>query len=208
MAADSGRCAFEALSLGAGHDIDDAMHVAHEKGIVHRDLKPENVILNERGEPKITDFGLCLVLDDSRSRVTCDGAALGTWLYMAPEVLSGNTLDHSHLIDIYSLGVMLFEFLVGKPPYVGGYEVLRHRIENHSVPRLSESQLDIDGRLDDICAAALAKSPSERLPSMEEFARRLREVQNSPPVIVPRVSDEGTVDQSGGPQASLKAPRA
>ena len=94
-----------------------AMHYAHRRGVVHRDLKPANILLTASGTLKITDFGLARQLKDSR-RLTRIGDILGTPSYMAPEQANGDP-EALPTADIYSLGVILYELLTGKPPFTG-----------------------------------------------------------------------------------------
>jgi serine/threonine protein kinase len=93
------------------------MHAAHQAQIIHRDLKPANILINEAGLVKIVDFGLAAVSNDTASRLTRAGALLGTPLYMAPEQVQNQTIDAR--VDIYSLGIIMYEIFTGTPPYTG-----------------------------------------------------------------------------------------
>ena len=91
------------------------MHYAHEHGILHRDIKPGNILLDAKGEPHLTDFGLArLVETEARSRGTME--VLGTPSYMAPEQAVGNNAGVSSATDVYGLGAVLYQLLTGHPP--------------------------------------------------------------------------------------------
>ena len=102
------------------------VHYAHEHGILHRDIKPGNILLDENGEPHLTDFGLARLLD-TQSSVTRTIDVLGTPSYMAPEQAAGETTKLSKATDVYGLGAVLYQLLTGQPPFAGGttYETIR-----------------------------------------------------------------------------------
>ena len=102
------------------------VHYAHEHNILHRDIKPGNILLDQRGEPHLTDFGLARLLE-TESTVTRTREVMGTPSYMAPEQAAGETTKVSSATDVYGLGAVLYQLLTGHPPFAGGttYETIR-----------------------------------------------------------------------------------
>ena len=102
------------------------VHYAHEHGILHRDIKPGNILLDAKGEPHLTDFGLARLVE-SESSVTHTLDVLGTPSYMAPEQAVGNNAAVSSATDVYGLGAVLYQLLTGHPPFAGGatYETIK-----------------------------------------------------------------------------------
>lgn len=154
-----------------------AVHHAHDKGIVHRDLKPANILIDERDEPLVTDFGLAKRLPSASlsgrvggASLTGTGAILGTPSYMAPEQALGNALP-GPAADIYSLGAILYELLTGRPPFLAASAVetlLLVRSEEPVRPRLLNPQIDLDLEL--ICRKCLEKWPEHRYASARQLA--------------------------------------
>ena len=155
-----------------------ALQEAHENGIVHRDLKPANVMMSAKGEPVVMDFGLAKNLgefDERESKLTQQGAVMGTPSYMSPEQVRGDIEQIGPATDIYALGVMLFELLTGRTPYGGSMGLVMAKILTAPVPPLREFRPDADVRLEVICQQAMAKGIAERPVSMAMFAARLGE---------------------------------
>jgi len=144
----------------------DALSVAHAKGIVHRDLKPSNVFLVKEGTEdrfvKLTDFGVAKMLVSHGMRLTSTGVPLGTPHYMAPEQARGDK-DLDHRVDVYGLGVMLFQALSGRLPFEG-QNVARivTSICTEPAPRLSDLCPALDPALVAITEQAMAKDPAQR----------------------------------------------
>lgn len=151
-----------------------ALTEAHDRGIVHRDLKPSNVMMDEkRREPVILDFGL------ARSFIreayeTQSGHVLGTPIYMSPEQARGATAEVGPCSDIYSLGVMLYELLAGRPPFCGSTPEVFAQILTAEPTPPSRFQPHLDAAICSICLNAMAKDPTHRYASMREFGRALR----------------------------------
>ena len=118
------------------------VHYAHEHGILHRDIKPGNILLDAKGEPQLTDFGLARLVE-SESTVTRTVEVLGTPSYMAPEQAAGNNTKPTNATDVYGLGAVLYQLLTGYPPFAGGttYETIKLLLETEPRPATSvESQ--------------------------------------------------------------------
>src|SRR4030095_11912587 len=95
------------------------VHYAHEHGILHRDIKPGNILLDQNGEPHLTDFGLARLIQ-TESTVTRTQGVLGTPSYMAPEQAVGNNEAVTSVADVYGLGAVFYQLLTGQPPFAGG----------------------------------------------------------------------------------------
>jgi len=155
---------------------------AHRKGIVHRDLKPANILVAWTGEAKVGDFGLAHPLE-STLELTKTGTALGTPLYMAPEQVEGRSGDLSPRTDVYALGAILYQSLVGRPPHEGGtvLEVYRSITQSDPVvPRRLDASVPRD--LETIALKALEKSPPRRYPDAGAFADDLVRFLNQEPI--------------------------
>src|SRR5881227_3973966 len=127
------------------------VHYAHEHRILHRDIKPGNILLDVKGEPHLTDFGLARLLE-SESTVTRTLEVLGTPSYMAPEQAAGNNSKLTNATDVYGLGAVLYQLLTGQPPFAGGttYETIKLLLDTEPrQPRLWNRKIDRD--LSTIC---------------------------------------------------------
>ncbi len=156
----------------------DALDYAHTRAnVIHCDLKPANLMVNQRGDLKITDFGIARSLSDSVSRLTLAQGRSGTLIYMSPQQLNGERC--THLDDIYSLGASIYELLTSKPPFYSGN--IDRQICERVAPSMTErrKELDIEPALvpqvwEDAVAACLAKDPSHRPQSAAEVVQRLQ----------------------------------
>jgi serine/threonine protein kinase len=143
-----------------------AVHHAHRRGVLHRDIKPSNILVDAAGAPLVADFGLAKRVDADRS-LTESGAIVGTPRYMAPEQAAGRK-DLTVAVDVYSLGVVLYERLTGHTPFTGEtvLELLRQAREEEP-PRPSSVCPGLDRDLETICLKCLEKDPSKRYTSAE-----------------------------------------
>jgi serine/threonine protein kinase/Tfp pilus assembly protein PilF len=149
------------------------VHYAHEHGILHRDIKPGNILLDAKGEPHLTDFGLARLVE-SESTVTRTMEVLGTPSYMAPEQAVGNNAGISSITDVYGLGAILYQLLTGQPPFAGGttYETIKLLLDTEPrQPRLLNPKIDRD--LSTICLKCLDKDPQRRYSSALALAEDL-----------------------------------
>ena len=149
------------------------VHYAHEHGVLHRDIKPGNILLDAKGEPHLTDFGLARLLE-TKSTVTHTMDVLGTPSYMAPEQASGRNEQPSSATDIYGLGAVLYQLLTGHPPFAGGtsYETIRLLLDTEPrQPRLWNRK--VDRELSTICLKCLEKDPKLRYSSALALAEDL-----------------------------------
>ena len=155
-------------------EVATALDYAHRQGIVHRDIKPENILLHD-GHALVTDFGIARAISRSMpvSTLTTVGVTLGTPLYMSPEQGDPDR-EIDGRSDIYSLGCVLYEMLVGEPPFrgrTGAAIVVRHLRD--PVPRPSALRPEVPETLDDVVARTLAKEPANRFASGGDLARAL-----------------------------------
>jgi serine/threonine protein kinase/tetratricopeptide (TPR) repeat protein len=149
------------------------VHYAHEHGILHRDIKPGNILLDQKGEPHLTDFGLARLVE-TESTVTRTTEVLGTPSYMAPEQAVGNNEVISSVTDVYGLGAVFYQLLTGHPPFAGGttYETIKLLLDTEPrQPRLWNSKIDRD--LSTICLKCLEKDPKRRYASALALAEDL-----------------------------------
>jgi eukaryotic-like serine/threonine-protein kinase len=141
-----------------GADVAAGLAHAHERGVIHRDIKPHNILLDEYGNPKLTDFGVARALDATGSTLT--GPYLGTALYSSPEQLQEQAVTPKS--DVYSLGATLYHAAVGEPPFSGGLiEVATRQVARDPVPPRSRGA-SIGQRLEDLILDCLAKDPTDR----------------------------------------------
>jgi eukaryotic-like serine/threonine-protein kinase len=155
-----------ALELTQG--VLDALSYSHKAGIVHRDIKPANVMLGPGGGVKVMDFGIARAVADTSATMTQTAAVIGTAQYLSPEQARGETVDARS--DLYSAGCLLYELLVGRPPFVGDspVSVAYQHVREAPVP---PSQLDpeITPEIDAVVLKALAKDPADRYQSASEM---------------------------------------
>jgi tetratricopeptide (TPR) repeat protein/tRNA A-37 threonylcarbamoyl transferase component Bud32/TolB-like protein len=165
-----------------------AVQYAHAKGILHRDLKPGNILLDARGEPLVSDFGLAKWLD-ATSELTRTLTIFGTPGYIAPEQANGRAADLKPTADVYSLGAILFDLLAGRPPFLGAHalSVIRQAAE-FPAPKLRTLSKLADRDLETICSRCLDRDPKLRYPSAHNLAEDLERWLEGRPIIARRVS--------------------
>jgi serine/threonine protein kinase/tetratricopeptide (TPR) repeat protein len=159
------------------------VHYAHEHGILHRDIKPGNILLDAKGEPHLTDFGLARLVE-SESTVTRTLEVLGTPSYMAPEQAVGNNAAVSGVTDVYGLGAVLYQLLTAQPPFAGGttYETIKLLLDTEpKQPRLLNPKIDRD--LSTICLKCLEKDPKRRYSSALALAEDLERWLKHEPIL-------------------------
>ncbi len=149
------------------------VHFAHEHGILHRDIKPGNILLDAKGEPHLTDFGLARLVE-TESTVTRTREVMGTPSYMAPEQAVGDNAGISSATDVYGLGAVLYQLLTAHPPFAGGttYETIKLLLDTEPrQPRVLNRKIDRD--LSTICLKCLEKDPKRRYSSALALAEDL-----------------------------------
>jgi WD40 repeat protein/tRNA A-37 threonylcarbamoyl transferase component Bud32 len=161
--------------------VADALEHAHQAGIVHRDLKPGNIMLDLQGEPHLMDFGLSKRAAGEVT-MTFDGQVLGTPAYMSPEQAAGEAHKVDGRSDVYSLGVILYQFLTGELPFCGNRAMLLHQVlhEEPRPPRRLDNHVPRD--LETICLRAMAKERTRRYSKGGEMADDLRRFLAGEPI--------------------------
>src|SRR5580658_565348 len=188
-----------------GADVAMALAYAHRHGVIHRDVKPGNVLITEDGIVKVTDFGIARAINTEES-LTQTGAVMGTATYFSPEQAEGMGVDARS--DIYSLGVVLFEMVTGRPPFMGDTPVAvasKHVRENPPTPR--EINPSVPPDLEAIILKCLAKSPEYRYATGDDLRvdlLRFREGRAvgavAPPMMAPPTMGTTQALPYGGPQ--------
>lgn len=153
-----------------------ALHYAHQQRIVHRDVKPENILINDSGQPMLSDFGIIKLLDVEESQgLTGTGRVVGTPAYMSPEQIRGRDVDGRS--DIYSLGVVFFEMVTGRKPYNAATPIELSMQHLHApIPKAKQFVRDLPAEVEQIIVKSLAKSPEDRYQTMLAFAQDLEKL--------------------------------
>ena len=165
-----------------------AVEYAHGQGILHRDLKPGNILLDGRGEPLVSDFGLAKFIDANKD-LTKSLTTFGTPGYTAPEQAQGTATTLTPAADVYSLGAILFELLTGRPPFVGdnALAVIRQAAETPA-PKLRSLSHSHDRDLETICARCLERDPKARYQSAGDLATDLERWLDGRPIVARPIS--------------------
>ena len=155
------------LALRITRDVASALGAVHEAGIVHRDVKPTNVMVDRRGQVRLTDFGVARTLEDTSS----SGMMVGTMKYMAPEQARGKEVDRR--ADIFSLGVVLYEMLNGTPPFGGSLDALIARVTKAPPPL--PVGLEVSDAVRALVSRCMAKRPEQRFAGVPSLMEALNE---------------------------------
>ena len=165
----------------------EALQHAHERGVWHRDIKPANLIVTRAGKLKVADFGIARV---DAAGLTQANSVIGTPMYMAPEQFIGAQIDHR--VDIYAAGVVLYQLIAGRAPFMGSPEALMYKVVHEVAPPPSlVEDANRSDRFDGIVATAMAKQAERRFASAEAFRAAVIAAANAP--LAPTVSDETIV---------------
>ncbi|HEY6689349.1 MAG TPA: protein kinase [Propionibacteriaceae bacterium] len=207
-----------ALELTAG--VLDALACSHAAGIIHRDIKPGNVMLSNGRAVKVADFGIARAVSDSSGTATMAGTVIGTAQYLSPEQGRGEAADVRS--DLYSAGCLLYELLVGEPPFVGDSMVsiiFQHISEPPTRPSAANSNISAD--IDAIVMKALAKDPADRYQSAAEMKADVDNVLSGRPpagttLLPPSMIEasavgagkDGSTDRHGVETSAVERPRA
>ena len=148
----------------------DALGYSHRLGVIHRDIKPANVILLANGAVKVADFGIAHIESSNMTQV---GTVLGTPSYMSPEQIMGLPVDGRS--DLFSAGVILYQFLTGERPFSGSTTATMHKVLEEEPLPPSRFNVQVPGAMDAVVRKALAKRPDERFQTADEFAAALRD---------------------------------
>ena len=175
-----GRTLTASHSASLTSQVAAALGYAHRNGVVHRDIKPGNILIASDGQVKVTDFGIAQAMS-VEDQIAEEGSVMGTATYFSPEQAEGAPVDGRS--DIYSLGVVLYEMLAGRPPFIGDspVEVSSQHVHG-TVPPPSEFNRTIPADLQAIVMEALAKSPDQRYQSAEDLRSDLTRFNEGQPV--------------------------
>src|SRR5437764_714487 len=165
-----------------------AVEYAHSRGVLHRDIKPGNILLNDRGEPLVSDFGLAKLLDGNND-LTRSLTTFGTAGFIAPEQAGAAAATLTPVADVYSLGAVLFNVLAGRPPFLGSnpVSVIRQASETQA-PKLRSLAPSLDRDLETICARCLERDPKARYQSAGDLAADLERWLAGRPIVARPVS--------------------
>ncbi len=186
------------LVIMYAQQIASALDYAHQNKLIHRDVKPANMLLGQKNQVLLTDFGLVIMAQATHSK-SSENLAEGTVAYMAPEQLRGHPRFAS---DQYALGVVVYEWLCGKRPFVGSFVEVASQHMLESPPSMCAINPTLKPEIEQVVFKALAKDPAERFASVGDFASALSDAHNKPspfPTDIRQLSGtrlaDGTLDQ-------------
>src|SRR5258708_19921945 len=162
----------------------DALDFAHEAKVIHRDIKPANVMFDSQGRTKLADFGVARVTDADRTSAerTQAGTVVGTPAYMSPEQLQGLPIDRR--TDVFSAGVILYQFLTGQKPFTGeGAWTVQKKIVQDDPPAPSSINVALSPEFDCVVGKGLAKDPNQRFATAREFSQALKRAAEGKPAL-------------------------
>ncbi len=178
----------------------EALDYSHKNGVVHRDIKPANIIMLKDGTVKVADFGIARI---ESSTLTMAGSVLGTPSYMSPEQFMGQTVDGRS--DLFSAGVILYQFLTGEKPFTGALTTIMHKVLKEEPTAPSELNVQVPRPFDALIRRALAKRPDERFQSGHEFALALKAAAEGQPASQ-KADATSTFVMLGSDEATLVTP--
>lgn len=163
-------------ALGICEPVLEALTAAHQAGFAHRDIKPENVLIATDGRVKVADFGLARAIATSTSTGLTQGLLIGTVAYLAPEQVESGTADTR--TDVYAAGIVLYESVVGQPPFTGETPMsVAYQHVHSQVPVPSSIRSDIPVEIDKLVAISTAQNPADRYVDAADFAQHLRAIR-------------------------------
>ncbi|MBK6592104.1 MAG: serine/threonine protein kinase [Burkholderiales bacterium] len=168
-------------------EILDALAHAHAHGVVHRDMKPANLIVLADGKVKVADFGIARV---EKSELTQVGTVMGTPAYMSPEQFMGQPVDGR--TDIFSCGVILYQFLTGEKPFTGNSTTIMYKVLHEEPLAPSLLNVALPAAFDAVVKKAMAKNPDERYQTAQEFAQAIKTTLSAAPSAAPSVDPDRT----------------
>jgi len=169
----------------------DGIGYAHAQGVVHRDMKSANIMINNDGRIKINDFGIARIESTNLTKV---GDMVGTPTYMSPEQFKAEEVTGT--TDLYSIGVIAYELLAGKRPFLGSISAIMHQVVNATPEKPSSLNTQLSPEIDNVLAKAMAKKPADRYQKASEFADAFRGAINALLGVSERRSTDSTPDVS------------